>query len=471
MRRLTSAVFVASFGVVAGTVTVVTVTAPASAATGTYLRTEAVSIGQSSITAGGGAVTINSDGVATPYPSTASVAGLVGAVSDLNVTLFGLSHATPDDLDVMLVSPGGKRAVVLSDVGGDADASGVDLVLDDQAAQALPDSSSLAAGTYRPADYEVGDTFAAPADASGAGSALSVFNDSSPNGTWQLFVMDDRAGDAGSLTSWRLEVTTTGPQPYPSSLTVSGAANRITDVTVLLTGFTHTSPSDVDILLVGPGGQQATVMSDAGGDADANGLELRLDDEASSQVPTPLVAGTYQPTNAGSGDTFPTPAPAATGATELSVFDGTDPNGTWRLYVADDAAGDTGALTGGWGLVISAVDTIAPQVSSVKPAAGSSNVRRGANIKITFSEQVRPLTVNRDTVYLVVARTSERVRVAISHSTSTLTTTVNPSANLRAATKYRVVVTTRVKDVSGNRLDQNTVLQGRQQKTWTFRTR
>lgn len=471
MHRVTSVAVVASWGVFVGIVTVVPAATPASGATGTYRRTEAVSIGQASTTAGGGAVTVSSEGAASPYPSSASVSGLVGAVSDVNVTLLGFSHATPDDVDVMLVSPGGKRAVVLSDAGGDTDAGGLDVVLDDQAAQALPDTSALATGTYRPADYEVGDTFAAPADASGTGSALSVFNDSSPNGTWQLFVMDDRATDAGSLTSWRLEVTTTGPQPYPSSLTVSGAADRITDVNVVLTGFTHTSPSDVDILLVGPGGQQAMIMSDVGGDADASGLEVVLDDDASSQVPTPLVTGTYQPTNAGSGDSFPAPAPAAAGTTELSVFEGTDPNGTWRLYVADDAAGDTGSLTGGWGLVISAVDTIAPRVSSVKPVAGSRNVRRGANIRITFSERIRPLTLNRDTVYLLVARTDQRVRVAVRHDNETLTTTLNPRSTLRAGTKYRVVVTTKVKDQSGNRLDQNAGLTGRQPKTWTFRTR
>ena len=33
--------------------------------------------------------------------------------------------------------------------------------------------------------------------------------------------------------------------------------------------------------------------------------------------------------------------------TTLSVFDGTDPNGTWKLYVLDDTEGDAGAISSG----------------------------------------------------------------------------------------------------------------------------
>jgi hypothetical protein len=32
------------------------------------------------------------------------------------------------------------------------------------------------------------------------------------------------------------------------------------------------------------------------------------------------------------------------------VFDGTDPNGTWSLFVFDDGAGDAGRIAGGWSL-------------------------------------------------------------------------------------------------------------------------
>lgn len=446
--------------------------APASAATTTYSQPAALAIGQSAATAGGAAVTINDLGAATPYPSTASVAGVVGVVTDVNVTLLGLTHTNPDDIDVMLVSPAGKRAIVLSDAGGDTDVSGIDVSLDDQATQSLPDATSLGTGAYRPVDHEAGDPFPAPApDASGTGSALSVFNDGNPNGTWSLYVVDDRTGDTGSLTGWRLDVTTTGPVPYPSTLTVSGAADRITDVNVLLNGVTHTSPSDIDLLLVGPAGQQATIMSDVGSDADVSGGNLVLDDEATTPIPTPVVAGTFQPTNAGGADIFPAPAPTASGASSLAAFDGTNPNGTWSLYVADDASGDTGALANGWSIQITAVDTIAPAVSSTKPTAGKRGVSRTASIKATFTEKVRRLTVNRSTFYLVRAGTTTKIRASVSYDSDTKKATLNPRAALRPRTKYRVVVTTYVKDLAGNRLDQNSATAGRQSKTWTFKTR
>ena len=57
----------------------------------------------------GGAITINDAGTATPYPSTCVVSGLSGSISDVNVQLAGLSHTYPDDIDMLLVSPGGPE--------------------------------------------------------------------------------------------------------------------------------------------------------------------------------------------------------------------------------------------------------------------------------------------------------------------------------------------------------------------------
>lgn len=443
---------------------------PASATTGSYTQPGTVAIGQGAASAGGGAVTINANGSATPYPSTATVADVVGSVTDVNLTLLGVTHSAPDELDVMLVSPGGKRAIVMSDAGGSTALTATDITLDDQAGQDLPDSTPITAGTYRSANYEAGDSFAAPAPgSSGAGSALSVFNDAAANGAWQLFVMSDGAA-TGSISGWRLDVRTTGTQPYPSKLTVSGAGNVLTDVNLVLHGLSHTSPGDIDILLVGPAGQQATVLSDSGSDTDVTALTLRLDDGAATQVPTPMVGGSFQPTNLGGADEFPAPAPAATGSSALSAFNGTDPNGTWQLFVTDDSAGDAGQLSGGWTLEVTADDTIAPTVSSTVPANAKKRVSRKADITATFSEQVRPSTVNRDTVYLVRAGTTTKIRARVSYSSSLQRATLNPSSALRAGTKYRVYVTTRVKDLAGNRLDQKPT-SGRQAKTWTFTTK
>ena len=157
--------------------------------------------------------------------------------------------------------------------------------------------------------------------------------------------------------------------PYPSAIDVSGLTGTIRKVTVALSGFAHTFPSDVDILLVGPQGQQVTLVSDAGGSTRVTGINLVLDDAAAGAVPSPLVSGTFKPTNLGGGDTYPGAPPGAP-ASALAVFNGTDPNGAWRLFVVDDAATDRGDLTGGWSLTI---ETEAPVCVAPPPPGGDDD--------------------------------------------------------------------------------------------------
>jgi len=147
--------------------------------------------------------------------------------------------------------------------------------------------------------------------------------------------------------------------PYPSALKVSGfKRGRIRDVTLLLHGFRHTYPDDVDVMLVGPTGKTATVMSDAGGSFSVTESFLILDDEIVDSLPDNSdLSGMHfwKPANYGATlDTFPSPAPASSGNSALSVFDGSRPNGTWKLYVVDDEISDGGQIVGYWSLRITA---------------------------------------------------------------------------------------------------------------------
>src|SRR4051812_7979689 len=65
----------------------------------------------------GGLVTIRDNNTAVPYASTATVSGASGAAK-VTLKLNGLTHAVPDDIDLILVSPSGQRALLMSDVGG-----------------------------------------------------------------------------------------------------------------------------------------------------------------------------------------------------------------------------------------------------------------------------------------------------------------------------------------------------------------
>jgi hypothetical protein len=160
-----------------------------------------------------------------------------------------------------------------------------------------------------------------------------------------------------------LEGSPRAANPYPSQIAVSGFnQGSIRDVNLKLKGFSHTALQDVDIILQ-HGTQSAIVMSDVGGSStnnpNAQGFQLTLDDEANTTLPALLTSasGSFKPTD---HDTFagdePFPSPAEslpTNGSALSVFDGSDPNGTWNLFVVDDEPFEKGKI-GSWTLVIKA---------------------------------------------------------------------------------------------------------------------
>ncbi len=152
-----------------------------------------------------------------------------------------------------------------------------------------------------------------------------------------------------------ITIPDTGPaNPYPSPITVSGVSGSILNVELTLFQLSHTFPADLDMLLVGPGGQSVIFMSDAGGGNDIVNVNLTFSDFATQSLPETgqIVSGVYLPTNYGSGDTFPPPAPPPPYGAAFNVFGGTNPNGVWNLYIVDDAAGDSGSVAGGWQLTI-----------------------------------------------------------------------------------------------------------------------
>jgi subtilisin-like proprotein convertase family protein len=148
-------------------------------------------------------------------------------------------------------------------------------------------------------------------------------------------------------------------QAAPSSIAVSGFGAGVADIEVTLSGLTHPTTSALDILLVGPGGQTALLMSDAGDEAADD--SPTFDDQAASQVPSSdnLVSGTFQPTNydfIAAPDIFAPPAPTnPTHGSALAVFNGTNPNGTWTLFIKAQSA-ETGSLARGWSLRITAAE-------------------------------------------------------------------------------------------------------------------
>ncbi|HJQ26377.1 MAG TPA: HYR domain-containing protein [Blastocatellia bacterium] len=160
--------------------------------------------------------------------------------------------------------------------------------------------------------------------------------------------------------------------PYPSAINVTGQTGVISNLTVSIFNFNHDFAQDVSVLLVGPTGQKMILFSMVGASfTAAENVNLTFDDAATAYLPidTAIASGTYKPTNRAGQDLFGdvdffAPAPQATPASPyyatLSSFLGTDPNGTWSLYVVDNAEGDSGSIDSGWCLDI----TTAPSVTT-----------------------------------------------------------------------------------------------------------
>lgn len=150
------------------------------------------------------------------------VRGLTGPVLDVDINLIGITH-TPEstqDIDVLLVGPDGKSALILSDVGGNTATQNVTLVLDDQQPDQLPSTTALTSGFFQPTNIGSPDTmnlgngpFTPP-----SGASLGVFNGTNPNGTWRIFVFDDEpngspAPGSGINGGWAVTITTANGAP------------------------------------------------------------------------------------------------------------------------------------------------------------------------------------------------------------------------------------------------------------------
>ena len=171
-------------------------------------------------------------------------------------------------------------------------------------------------------------------------------------------VSGNRFGNGGAIT---LSSVGGAGTPYPSHIFIAGVASTISTITLTLSNCSHAFPNSVDILLVGPAGQQLVVMSDVGGSSAVGPVTLTLDDAAATTMASGfLLGGDFRPTdiNSGAADSFPGvvgPYPSAAPAgthTFTSAFGGINPNGLWSLYAFSDGLGATGSIAAGWSLTI-----------------------------------------------------------------------------------------------------------------------
>jgi hypothetical protein len=175
-------------------------------------------------------------------------------------------------------------------------------------------------------------------------------------------------------TEIRIPGTYTGPATvggYPSRIGVAGLAGTVSRVRVLLININWGGDREqLDLALVGPGGQKVMLWSDACGIfATVDGQDFLLDDAAATALSDagPCAPGTYRPSNfvgnAPEPDNLSTGGgPTAPFSSQLAAFNGGSPNGSWDLYMYSDSSGDFISI-GAWALFL---DTqVAPQPTPV----------------------------------------------------------------------------------------------------------
>lgn len=127
----------------------------------------------------------------------------VSQVTDLNVTL-NFQHQWLGDLDVYLISPGGRRVELFTDLTNNGTLM-TNTVLDDQADFSILTGSQPYTGRFMPE------------------GKLSDFIMESTAGTWLLEINDDNSSDIGRLLSWSMTMKTLGLAPVTVTLQTSDA--------------------------------------------------------------------------------------------------------------------------------------------------------------------------------------------------------------------------------------------------------
>lgn len=168
--------------------------------------------------------------------------------------------------------------------------------------------------------------------------------------------------------------------PFPSTITTANiphqtgrTGERVSKITVTLSGVTHDWAPDLGVVLVAPKGQKILLMRRVGGEttttAPLSNATLTFA-AGGSTLPqnAQITSGTYAPRDLGSGDLIsgqtPTspyitdlasatligPGPGSTTGDQTAINNVNNPNGEWKLYVVDLAGGGQGQVAGGWSL-------------------------------------------------------------------------------------------------------------------------
>jgi subtilisin-like proprotein convertase family protein len=129
-----------------------------------------------------------------------------GKVNSVKVN-FSINHTWIGDLTVILESPSGKQAKILTEICGNEDQ--INLIF---ANEGLPNSQV-------PCEPPVSENVYLPIE------TFNIFDGEEANGTWKLKVVDDFVLDGGTLNNWNLELCRSVEDQTPLNVLITNTVN------------------------------------------------------------------------------------------------------------------------------------------------------------------------------------------------------------------------------------------------------
>ncbi len=346
---------------------------------------------------------IPDEGPSTPASTAIAIPADRGQVTDVVVTLNGLSHTYMYDLEVW-VSHNGTTVKLLDEAGDwSRETTPRTFTFDDEAATVLPWSSTLSpSGSSKPTDGSGGGE-------TPVATSLAVFDGQAATGTWELFIVDQSAGDEGSLAGWSLDIDYNDPTAPSGSVVIDGGAT-ITDASAVTLGLAASDPA-----------------------AFTTGLtHMRFSND---------------------GTTWSALQPyATTAAWTLSAGNGTKT--VWVQYA--DGVGNLSAPASD----TIVLDTKAPKAKKLSPKKNATDVKTSTKVSFVASEALVKATVTKKTVKLTAG--GKTVKAKVTYKAGSKKVVLKPKKDLAGHTKYKVKLSKKITDVAGNSIAT---------KGWKFTTR
>jgi hypothetical protein len=236
--------------------------------------------------------------------SVISASGIVGTITDVNVTLNGLRVNNflqgISEHDVLLIGPHGQKIILLAyvcETFHPTSAGPFNFTFDMSASSGLPPGNQFpgvcVSGTYDPTDFAhlpphpplVYIFDYPPTPEPPYSKNLANLNGETGNGTWTLYAAEDGGNEGGTIDSWSLSITTDG-------IPVCDYEDQFNDGVLTYLQLNPSVQETGGNLVLNPTGKKAYTVSDSSFTGMQNGTfsaQIRFSDTGSGTKPKGLM--------------------------------------------------------------------------------------------------------------------------------------------------------------------------------------